>query len=123
MVFVKSMNDQFHKDVPDDDILAIARVMRMAGWHTYQILTERSERMRDLLRTRLREVAEAPHIWWGVSVEDRRHGLPRIDHLRAAPARVRFQSVEPLLEDLGLAELVIRHLGDDRHDPSRGGHP
>ena len=57
--------------------------------------------MRDLLQTRLRDVADEPHVWWGVSVENRKHGLPRIDHLRESPARVRFLSVEPLLEDLG----------------------
>src|SRR4051794_4577144 len=106
MVFVNSMSDLFHKDVPDDYILAVSRVMRLADWHTYQVLTKRSERMRDLLRTKLREVAEEPHIWWGVSVEDSRHGLPRIDHLRSAPARVRFLSVEPLLEDLGPLDLT-----------------
>ena len=75
--------------------------MQLANWHTYQVLTKRSERLRDLLQTKLRDAADEPHIWWGVSVENRRHGLPRIDHLRAAPAAVRFLSVEPLLEDLG----------------------
>jgi protein gp37 len=79
--------------------------MRLANWHTYQILTKRSERLRDLLLTKLRDAADAPHIWWGVSVENRRHGLPRIQHLRAAPARVRMLSVEPLLEDLGPIDL------------------
>ena len=79
--------------------------MRLANWHTYQVLTKRSERMRDLLQTRLRDAADEPHIWWGVSVENRRHGLPRIEHLRESPARVRFLSVEPLLEDLGPIDL------------------
>ena len=100
-IFVNSMSDLFHEGVPDDYIAAFARVMRLANWHTYQVLTKRSERMRDLLQTRLRDVADEPHVWWGVSVENRRHGLPRIDHLRESPARVRFLSVEPLLEDLG----------------------
>ena len=54
MVFVNSMSDLFHKDVPDDYIEAVVRVMRLANWHTYQVLTKRSERMRDLLRTELR---------------------------------------------------------------------
>src|SRR6516162_709241 len=93
-VFVNSMSDLFHKDVPLDYILAICRVMQQANWHTYQVLTKRSETMRELLQTTLRPFAELPHIWWGVSVEDREHGLPRIDHLRAAPAAVRFLSVE-----------------------------
>ncbi len=105
MVFVNSMSDLFHKDVPDDYILAVVQVMQLANWHTYQILTKRSERMRDLLSTKLREQPTRRHIWWGVSVENRRHGLPRIDHLRAAPAKVRFLSVEPLLEDLGKIDL------------------
>ncbi len=55
----------------------------------------------DLLRTKLSFVNNLPHIWWGVSVENRKHGLPRIEHLREAPAAVRFLSIEPLLEDLG----------------------
>jgi protein gp37 len=109
MVFVNSMSDLFHKDVPDDYVADVVRVMGLASWHTYQVLTKRSERMRDLLRTRLREAADQPHIWWGVSVEDRRHGLPRIDHLREAPARVRFLPVEPVLEDLGRIDLTGIH--------------
>ncbi len=104
-IFVNSVSDLFHQDVPDEYILAVVQVMRLANWHTYQVLTKRSERMRDLLRTTLHDAADQPHIWWGVSVENRRHGLPRIDHLRAAPARVRFLSVEPLLEDLGPLDL------------------
>ena len=101
MVFVKSMSDLFHEDIPDDYVLDVVRVMQMANWHTYQVLTKRSERMRDLLQTKLAAAANEPHIWWGVSVENKKHGLPRIDGLRAAPARVRFLSIEPLLEDLG----------------------
>src|SRR5437870_5925828 len=105
MVFVNSMSDLFHQDVSDDYILAVVRAMRLANWHTYQVLTKRSERMRDLLTTALRDAADEPQIWWGVSVENRRHGLPRIDHLRSTPARVRFLSIEPLLEDLGEVDL------------------
>jgi protein gp37 len=105
MVFVNSMSDLFHKDVPEEYIIAVARVMAAANWHTYQILTKRSERMRDLLRTTLGFAASQPHIWWGVSVEDRKHGLPRVEHLRSAPAGLRMLSVEPLLEDLGELDL------------------
>jgi protein gp37 len=61
--------------------------------------------MRDSLETRLRFAATKAHIWWGVSVEDRKYGLPRIAHLRSAPAAVRFLSIEPLLEDLGSIDL------------------
>jgi protein gp37 len=61
--------------------------------------------MRDLLKTKLRYAAAKPHIWWGTSVEDKKYGVPRIEHLRSAPARVRFLSIEPLLEDLGALNL------------------
>jgi protein gp37 len=105
-VFVNSMSDLFHVDVPDEYVRKVAEVMRAADWHTFQVLTKRSERMAEMLRTSLRFAAELPHVWWGVSVENRKHGLPRIDHLRTAPARVRFLSVEPLLEDLGPIDLT-----------------
>ena len=105
MVFVNSMSDLFHEGVPDEYIVRVARVMETASWHTFQVLTKRSQRMRDLLRTRLSFAAKLPHIWWGVSVENRAHGLPRVEDLRAAPAAVRFLSVEPLLEDVGAIDL------------------
>src|SRR5258708_27287375 len=75
-VFVNSMSDLFHKDVPDEYIAAVVRVMMAANWHVYQVLTKRSGRLRELLKTTLRFAADQPHIWWGVSVENRRHGLP-----------------------------------------------
>jgi protein gp37 len=109
MVFVNSMSDLFHKDVPDEYVQNVVRVMTLANWHTYQVLTKRSERLRDLLQTSLSAAAAEPHIWWGMSVENRKHGLPRIDHLREAPARVRFLSVEPLLEDLVVINLEGIH--------------
>jgi protein gp37 len=105
MVFVNSMSDLFHKDVPEDYVEAVCRVMERAKWHTYQVLTKRSSRLRNMLQGRLRFAATLPHVWWGVSVEDRAHGLPRVEHLRQAPAGVRFLSVEPLLEDLGEVNL------------------
>jgi protein gp37 len=108
-IFVNSMSDLFHEQVPDDYIADVANVMAQANWHTYQVLTKRSARMADLLRTRLNFAAELPHIWWGVSVENQSYGLPRIDDLRTAPARTRFLSIEPLLEDLGLMNLSGIH--------------
>ena len=105
-VFVNSMSDLFHADVPEDYITRVCRVMRAANWHTYQVLTKRADRMAGLLRGPLRFAAELPNVWWGVSVENRRHGLPRVDLLRSAPAAVRFLSVEPLLEDLGDIDLT-----------------
>jgi protein gp37 len=106
MIFVNSMSDLFHKDVPDEYIVAVGQVMKLARWHTFQVLTKRAERLRDLLASKLAFIADDRHIWWGVSVENRKHGLPRVRHLRAAPAGVRFLSVEPLLEDLGAFDLT-----------------
>ncbi len=94
-----------HEDVSDAYVSSVADVMRIANWHTYQVLTKRSERLGTMLRTALRAAGQDPHIWWGVSVENRRQGLPRLEHLRAAPAAVRFLSIEPLLEDLGVIDL------------------
>jgi protein gp37 len=108
-IFVNSMSDLFHEGVPDDYVEQIARVMEIASWHTYQVLTKRADRLRDMLELRLAFASTLPHIWWGVSVEDRKHGLPRIDLLRKAPARLRFLSVEPLLEDLGRLDLTNIH--------------
>ena len=104
-VFVNSMSDLFQDAVPDNFIVAVAEVMLRAPWHTYQVLTKRSIRLQTLLNKQLRAAAAAPHIWWGVSVEDRRYGAPRIDHLRNTPAHTRFLSVEPLLEHLGDLDL------------------
>jgi protein gp37 len=104
-IFVNSMSDLFHSEVPDDYILRVARVMELANWHTFQVLTKRPERMSKMLRTNLAAAAALPHIWWGVSVENRTHGLPRIDVVREAPAAMRFLSIEPLLEDLGEIDL------------------
>jgi protein gp37 len=98
---VNSRSDLFHERVPDEYIARIGSVMLTANWHVYQVLTKRAERMTQLLRSYLREAAGQSHIWWGVSVENRRVGIPRIELLRSAPAAVRFLSVEPLLEDLG----------------------
>jgi protein gp37 len=95
------MSDLFQPEVPTDYIEDVVRVMVEANWHTYQVLTKRSERLLELLSGRLRFATDQGHIWWGVSVEDKKYGLPRIEQLRAAPAAVRFLSIEPLLEDLG----------------------
>jgi protein gp37 len=109
MIFVNSMSDLFHKDVPDDYVEAVAHVMELANWHTYQVLTKRSSRLRDMLKEGLQFAAGLPNIWWGVSVEDRAHGLVRIRHLQKAPAAVRFLSIEPLLEDIGEIDLEGIH--------------
>jgi protein gp37 len=106
MIFVNSMSDLFHEGVPDAYIEAVARVMVKANWHTYQILTKRSTRMTSLLRGRLRFAAKTSHIWWGVSVENKEYGLPRLHDLQKSPAAVKFLSIEPLLEGLGQLNLA-----------------
>ena len=105
LVFVNSMSDLFQDGVPDSYAEAVSQVMVQANWHTYQVLTKRSDRLKHLLNGQLRFAAEQRHIWWGVSVENRKHGLPRIEDLRQSAARVRFLSIEPLLEDLGEFDL------------------
>ncbi len=100
-IFVNSMSDLFHDDVPDSYIVAVANVMLRANWHTYQVLTKRSERMAKLLNSKLKFAAGQKHIWWGVSVEDKKYGVPRIADLQRSSAAVKFLSVEPLLEDIG----------------------
>ncbi len=105
LVFVNSMSDLFHDQVPDEYIQRVVDVMVQADWHTYQVLTKRGDRLETLLKTKLKKAASIEHIWWGVSVENKRDGLPRIKHLQAAPAKVRFLSVEPLLEDIGKLNL------------------
>ena len=109
VVFVNSMSDLFLDTVPDEYIVEVAKVMAAANWHTYQVLTKRADRMRDLLNSKLSFAAVLPHIWWGVSVEDKAYGVPRIDCLRDATAMVRFLSVEPLLEDVGQLNLDGLH--------------
>ena len=105
-IFVNSMSDLFHEGVPDEYIDSVVDVMRVADWHVYQILTKRAGRLQSYVNAVVPDAASMPHIWWGVSVEDKKHGLPRIEQLRATNAAVRFLSVEPLLEDLGDVDLA-----------------
>jgi len=105
MVFVNSMSDLFHESVPDSYIVEVVKVMQRADWHTFQVLTKRAERMATLLNTELAFAATDHHIWWGVSVENKRCGLPRVAVLRQAQVAVRFLSIEPLLESLGEIDL------------------
>jgi protein gp37 len=105
-IFVNSMSDLFHPSVPTDYIKRIGISMHHAHWHTFQVLTKRHERMNELLSGELRWIGLLKNVWWGVSVEDREHGLPRIDVLRRTNAAIRFLSIEPLLEDLGEVDLT-----------------
>lgn len=142
-IFVNSLSDTFHADIPDEYIAAMFGVMAATPRHTYQVLTKRAERMyrwfgkigtgemetaygvlasdspeiEECLtsawaRDAFGELPPLPNLPWplpnvhlGVSVENRKHGLPRIEHLRNTPAAVRFLSIEPLLEDLGPLDL------------------
>jgi protein gp37 len=104
-IFVNSMSDLFHESVPVEYIARIGEVMRAARWHTFQVLTKRHDRMHDLLNGDLQPFGLLPNVWWGVSVEDREYGVPRINVLRSTNAAVRFLSVEPLLESLGRIDL------------------
>ena len=104
-VFVNSMSDLFHERIPDAYVRSVFGVMALANWHIYQVLTKRADRLRAMTTELLPSTECLRHIWLGVSVEDRKYGLPRIEQLRAAPVAVRFLSVEPLLEDLGPLDL------------------
>lgn len=103
--FVNSMSDLFHEDIPDSFLDSVMDVIRRTPQHTYQILTKRAERLPDYFSNR----DCPPNVWLGVSVENRRYGLPRIDYLRRIKAPIRFLSVEPLLEDLGAMDLSGIH--------------
>ena len=129
-VFVDSMSDLFFEAFTDQDIARVVAVMVATPGCTFQVLTKRAERMARLLASEefqgmVDDAGEAfaaemgwchanegeswppKNIWWGVSCEDRKHGLPRLYHLRRTPAAVRFVSFEPLLED------VTEPLADD----------
>ena len=102
-IFVNSMSDLFHEDVPDSFIFRVFDVMRQANWHLFQVLTKRSERLLHLDR----QLQWMPHIWMGVSVENNDYKF-RIDHLRNTGAKTKFLSLEPLLgpmPDLNLGEI------------------
>jgi protein gp37 len=99
-IFVNSMSDLFHKDVPVDYIRKVFEIMGRAHWHQYQILTKRSERVLQLSN----ELNWAPQIWMGVSVESEKYSY-RIDDLRKIAAQVKFLSLEPLLGPLGKLNL------------------
>src|SRR6267154_5214638 len=117
------MSDLFQPGVPDSYIEDVVRVMVEANWHTYQVLTKRSQRLRDMLNGPLRFAAHHTHIWWGVSIEDKRYGLPRVEHLRNAPAAVRFLSIEPLLEELGSFDISGIHWAIVGGESGRGARP
>lgn len=103
-IFVNSMSDLFHKDVPEDFIQKVFATMRAASWHCFQILTKRSDRLAELSPA----IDWPGNVWQGVSVESAEYAF-RIDHLRGAGARVRFLSVEPLLGPMPDLDLTNIH--------------
>jgi protein gp37 len=108
MIFVNSMSDLFHKDVPEAFIARVFNTMEAAHWHTFQVLTKRSSLMRDFLRRRYGASPGPAHMWFGVSVEDGTK-LSRVRHLQQAPAGVRFLSIEPLIGQIGEMDLAGIH--------------
>ena len=104
MVFVNSMSDLFHKEIPTSFIDRVFETMEVARQHIFQVLTKRSSLMRDYLQRRYGGGTVPRHIWFGVSVEDHT-ATARIQHLQRAPAAVRFLSIEPLLGPLGEIDL------------------
>lgn len=103
--FVNSMSDLFHEEIPNRFLDRVFSVIKNSPQHTYQILTKRSLRMHDYFIGR----TVPSNVWLGVSVEDKKYGVPRIDDLRSINATVRFISAEPLLEDLGGINLTDIH--------------
>ena len=103
--FVNSMSDLFHEDIPFSFIDHVFETIQRSNWHTFQILTKRAKRM--ALYFAQRPVPE--NAWLGVTVENKKHGLPRIDYLRTINAKIRFLSMEPLLEDIGKFDLQHIH--------------
>ena len=129
-IFVNSMSDLFHKHVvnpPPNGPIPLAALgyifnrIEEADWHTYQILTKRSSLMRDWINERY-PAENLPHVWLGVSIEDRAH-LGRLDHLRATNAAVRFISFEPLLGRIGPVDLTDIHWVITGGESGRGARP
>jgi len=100
--FVNSMSDLFHEKMPDDFLDKIFNVIEQTPQHVYQILTKRESRMAEYFADKI----PPKNVWLGVTVEDKKSGLPRIEKLRNIPAMIKFLSMEPLLEDLGEIDLT-----------------
>jgi protein gp37 len=103
--FVDSMSDLFHAEIPFAYVDQVFAEIGATPEHTYMILTKRADRLAEYFQSRPAPAQAWPNVWLGVSVEDRTYGLTRLDYLRRVDCRVRFLSVEPLLEDLGVMDL------------------
>ncbi len=104
MIFVNSMSDLFHKEVPRAFIAQVFDTMEAATWHTFQILTKRSSIMRDFLKRRYPNDRGPTHMWFGASIEDGSK-KSRLEHLRQSPAGIRFLSIEPMIGPVGKLDL------------------
>jgi protein gp37 len=100
MIFVNSMSDLFHKQIPRAHIAAVFDTMEKAQWHIYQVLTKRSSLLQKFINERYADRSAPPHIWFGVSVENEQ-ATSRIAHLQKARAAVRFLSIEPFIAPVG----------------------
>ena len=120
MIFVNSMSDLFHEEIPPEYIAEVFAVMVRASQHTFQVLTKRHERMAELAP----DLPWPPNVWMGVSIENRRF-VQRADYLRRVPAQVRFISAEPLLGPLegldleGIDWLIAGGESGHRHRPMK----
>jgi protein gp37 len=108
MIFVNSMSDLFHKEIPRAHIAAVFDTMEKADWHTYQVLTKRSSLLQKFINDRYKDRAAPSHMWFGVSVENAQ-ATSRIAHLQKANASIRFLSVEPLIAPVGKLSLDNIH--------------
>lgn len=119
MIFVNSMSDLFHKDVPDDIIIKVFETMNKAHWHTFQVLTKRPERVLAMDQAGL--LKWSSNIWMGTTVENDKY-VDRINKLRETKAKIKFLSCEPLLgslKDISLAEIDWVIVGGESGPKSR----
>lgn len=120
VIFVNSMSDLFHEDIPDDYVAEVFDIMARAAWHVFQVLTKREDRLVELAV----DLPWPPNVWMGVTIENRRF-VHRADRLREVPAAVRFISAEPLLGPLegldldGMDWLIAGGESGPRHRPVR----
>ena len=104
MIFVNSMSDLFHKEIPKAHIAAVFDTMEQADWHIYQVLTKRSSLLQKFINDRYKTGPAPAHMWFGVSVENEQ-ATSRIAHLQKANAGIRFLSIEPLIAPIGKLDL------------------
>ena len=108
MIFVNSMSDLFHKEIPRTYIATVFDTMEKADWHIYQVLTKRSSLLQRCVNERYRSRPVPAHMWFGVSIENER-STSRIAHLQRSNVAVRFLSIEPLIAPVGRLNLDNIH--------------